>query len=169
MSQALKYFEAMKAKKIPPTPYLYTTIIDGFASEDDYKNMKKFFAKMTEDNLTPDVPIYNVFIKFFVNKKDEENTLKYYEALKAASLQPDTSTLNLLIQLYASLGKVTTMEELFEQMKDKVKPNRITYTTLIEAFHSAKDNASMAKYPKTAEAMDRIKLYWRFYRNIVAA
>lgn len=91
--------------------------------------------KYIESKLPACNHLYNVIIRACIMINDATGIKDCIGAMKRHGLTPDINTFNILIEYYRSLGHPLQCEKLLSKMiKTNIKPDHITYSTLLAAF-----------------------------------
>lgn len=101
----------------------------------------KAFRRMEEMGIEPTSFTYNQLQSCFAKTKNIDMVLKLIdEAQSKYGIVPCKFSYNNIINCYARLNQPNEAENVFREMVDKgLKPDIVTYTTLIDAFKRAKD------------------------------
>eukprot|EP01006_Ploeotia_vitrea_P019100 TRINITY_DN51183_c0_g2_i1.p1 TRINITY_DN51183_c0_g2~~TRINITY_DN51183_c0_g2_i1.p1 ORF type:complete len:798 (-),score=74.75 TRINITY_DN51183_c0_g2_i1:96-2489(-) len=90
------------------------------------------FDDMKQQGVEPDLQAYNIMLQYCAAMRDKRKSLKFFEELKIRGLDADVDTYNALMSVFAESGDELIFK-VFEEMNDnKIKPNHVTFSTLIK-------------------------------------
>ena len=120
-----------------PNKITWCLLMDGFANQKDWRGVRSLMAEMRDAGLSVGVMEYNALVKAYIAAGDlvgaQETT---YEEMLEVRVPPDANTYNMLIHGLASKkGKSREARGVLDRMvRQGVKPNRVTYASLINAY-----------------------------------
>ena len=146
ITEAIGFFEEMKAAKIKPNRITYNSLIDTCVKTNKMNIAWKFYDEMIRNEILPDNFTYSILINGIkstnTNKEELLKTINLLEKLEklGGQFQPDEILYNSLIDACVKFNEINKALCLFEEMKKKnIEPSAITYGILIKAFGKMND------------------------------
>ncbi|CAK7354240.1 unnamed protein product [Dovyalis caffra] len=160
IDEAFQTLESVELGTAVGSPKLSAPIIFGLLnaliSAGDLRRAKGLLARygyLLHEGCNPSISIYNLLMKGYINAGCPENALTVRDQILELGLTPDRLTYNTLIFACVKTGKLDAAMQFFDEMKDKAQnfsrdklyPDVVTYTTLLQGFGGAKDLLSVQK------------------------
>jgi len=113
---------------------IYSTILKGFAKEQDIKSVFLVFAEMTERTISCNVITFNTMIDACARCGCMDRAPQLLESMRKEGVEPDLVTYSSLVKGYSLAGDVRRGFKVFEEMKSsgKVLPDEIMYNVLLD-------------------------------------
>ena len=135
VSQAEGLVRLWKAK-VQPNTVVYSTLIHGWAKQNDAKRAMAIFAQMRQEGVTCNAVTYNCMIHACVRVSDMDAALGLLEDMKSANsslIKPDKFTYSTIIKGYCCKGDMDQALLLFQSMLDEdIAPDLVIYNTLLD-------------------------------------
>merc|ERR1719321_425320 len=113
---------------------IYSTILKGFAKEQDIKGVFLIFSEMTERAIPCNVITYNTIIDACARCWSMDRVPKLLEHMRKECVEPGLVTYSSLVKGYSLAGDVRRGFKVFEEMKSsgKLVPDEIMYNVLLD-------------------------------------
>jgi len=113
---------------------IYSTILKGFAKEQDIKGIFLIFTEMSERAIPCNVITYNTMIDACARCWCMDRVPQVLESMRKECVEPDLVTYSSLIKGYCLAGDAHRGFKVFEEMKStgKVLPDEIIYNVLLD-------------------------------------
>merc|ERR1719159_1844353 len=113
---------------------IYSTILKGFAKEQDIKGVFLIFTEMTERAIPCNVITYNTIIDACARCWCMDRVPQVLKSMRKECVEPDLVTYSSLIKGYCLAGDAHRGFKVFEEMKStgKVLPDEIIYNVLLD-------------------------------------
>ncbi|KAJ6383134.1 hypothetical protein OIU77_031544 [Salix suchowensis] len=160
IDEAFQILESVEMGTAVGSPKLSAPMIFGLLnaliSAGDIRRAKGLLARygyLLHESRNPSILIYNLLMKGYIGAGCPEDALPVHEEILELGLTPDRLTYNTLISACVKAGKLDDAMRFFDEMKDKAQnfsrdklyPDVVTYTTLLQGFGGAKDLLSVQK------------------------
>ncbi|KAF0984280.1 hypothetical protein FDP41_007457 [Naegleria fowleri] len=120
-----------------PNTKIYNIVMDYFVNKGSYTKAEEIYRSIKE----PDTHSHNIILKAYTQIQD---TLKL--ARHVQQHPPDIYTYNTLLTKYAKLGDISTVENIFNMMKDR---SFDTYNIMLMAYNKAGRNDKALEFYQT--------------------
>jgi pentatricopeptide repeat protein len=120
---------------ITPNTVVYSTLIHGWAKNNDAKNAMQVFERMRAENVPCNAVTFNCLIHACIRVGDIDGGLNLLHTMKQPpnSVQPDKFTYSTIIKGYCGRGDMETALMLFECMLGEgLTPDLVIYNTLLD-------------------------------------
>jgi pentatricopeptide repeat protein len=147
--------------RVKPNTVVYSTLIHGWAKENDSKRALAIFNQMRSERVVCNAVTYNCVIHACVRSGDMQGSLDLLREMKASgSVRPDKFTYSTIIKGYCSRGEIDSALFLFdEMMREKLAPDLVIYNTLL-------DGCVKTRHPEVCdELLEDMISKWRIYPN----
>merc|ERR1719321_1364432 len=113
---------------------IYSTVLKGFAKEQDIKGFFLIFTEMTERSIPCNVITFNTMIDACARCGCMDRVPHLLESMRKEGVEPDLVTYSSLVKGYSLAGDVRRGFKVFEEMKSsgKVLPDEIMYNVLLD-------------------------------------
>jgi pentatricopeptide repeat protein len=113
---------------------IYSTILKGFAKEQDIKRVFGIYAEMSKRAIPCNVITYNTMIDACARCWCMDRVPQLLESMRKESVEPDLVTYSSLVKGYSLAGDVRRAFSIFEEMKSsgKIQPDEIMYNVLLD-------------------------------------
>jgi len=113
---------------------IYSTILKGFAKEQDIKGVFLIFTEMTARAIPCNVITYNTMIDACARCWCMDRVPQLLDSMRKECVEPDLVTYSSLVKGYSLAGDVRRAFKVFEEMKSsgKVLPDEIMYNVLLD-------------------------------------
>ena len=152
LSKAFQLFEQMKAQKMKLNDVTYGCLLDACVKNDRMDLTSVLVNKMKQDNIVLNTILYTTMIKGFSKSGDLEEALHIFKVMKESpKAQPSLITYNCIIDACVKNENIMKANELFEELYYKnsaIRPDLITFSTIIKGFCRRKDNDRAYHYMK---------------------
>lgn len=122
--------------KVQPNTVVYSTLIHGWAKQNDAKRAMAIFAQMRQEGVTCNAVTYNCMIHACVRVCDMDAALALLDDMKSAGsslIKPDKFTYSTIIKGYCCKGDMDQALELFDSMlHEDIAPDLVIYNTLLD-------------------------------------
>ncbi|KAJ6743795.1 hypothetical protein OIU85_017698 [Salix viminalis] len=160
IDEAFQILESVEMGTAVGSPKLSAPMIFGLLnaliSAGDIRRAKGLLARygyLLHESCNPSILIYNLLMKGYIGAGCPEDALPVHDEILELGLTPDRLTYNTLIYACVKAGKLDAAMRFFDEMKDKAQnfsrdklyPDVVTYTTLLQGFGGAKDLLSVQK------------------------
>ncbi|KAJ6329848.1 hypothetical protein OIU76_008636 [Salix suchowensis] len=160
IDEAFQILESVEMGTAVGSPKLSAPMIFGLLnaliSAGDIRRAKGLLARygyLLHESRNPSILIYNLLMKGYIGAGCPEDALPVHDEILELGLTPDRLTYNTLISACVKAGKLDDAMRFFDEMKDKAQnfsrdklyPDVVTYTTLLQGFGGAKDLLSVQK------------------------
>uniref|UniRef100_A0A6N2N8F6 CBS domain-containing protein n=1 Tax=Salix viminalis TaxID=40686 RepID=A0A6N2N8F6_SALVM len=160
IDEAFQILESVEMGTAAGSPKLSAPMIFGLLnaliSAGDIRRAKGLLARygyLLHESRNPSILIYNLLMKGYIGAGCPEDALPVHDEILELGLTPDRLTYNTLISACVKAGKLDDALRFFDEMKDKAQnfsrdklyPDVVTYTTLLQGFGGAKDLLSVQK------------------------
>ncbi|EER17180.1 pentatricopeptide repeat-containing protein, putative [Perkinsus marinus ATCC 50983] len=165
---------------VPPNTVIYSTLIHGWAKQNDANRARSIFALMRDENVLCNAVTFNCLIHACVRVGDMQGALELLDAMKlqaAANADvvgsqdsdhaggllvplPDKFTYSTIIKGYCARGEMEQSLQMFDTMLgDGLQPDLVIYNTLL-------DGCVKRRYHGTCERLlDDMTNYWKIQPN----
>jgi len=147
--------------KIRPNTVVYSTLIHGWAKENDSKKALSIFEQMRAERVPCNAVTYNCVIHACVRAGDMQGSLDLLREMKeAGSVRPDKFTYSTIIKGYCGRGEIDLALYLFEEMlREKLAPDLVIYNTLLDGCVKTRNTAVCD------ELLEDMISRWRIFPN----
>lgn len=146
-------------EKVRPNTVVYSTLIHGWAKQNDAKRALKVFNQMQAENVPCNAVTYNCMIHACVRVGDLQGSLDLLSTMKKR-IRPDKFTYSTIIKGYCGRGDVESALILFEEMLgDHLVPDLVIYNTLLDGCVKTRHNNICDEL--LCDMVDK----WRIYPN----
>jgi len=113
---------------------IYSTILKGFAKQQDIKRVFSIFKEMNERSIPCNVITYNTMIDACARCSSMDRVSKLLENMHKENVEPDLVTYSSLVKGYSLAGDVRRGFKVLEEMKSssKLVPDEIMYNVLLD-------------------------------------
>ncbi len=120
--------------KVRPNTVVYSTLIHGWAKENDAKRALAIFHQMQKEQVACNAVTYNCVIHACVRAGDMQGSLSLLGTMKlTGDVCPDKFTYSTIIKGYCSRGEIEAALFLFDEMlAEKLAPDLVIYNTLLD-------------------------------------
>ena len=132
--------------RISPNTVVYSTLIHGWAKQNDAKRALGIFNQMRSENVPCNAVTYNCMIHACVRVGDMQGALDLLSSMKNhETVKPDKFTYSTIIKGYCGRGEIENALYLFESMlNESLAPDLVIYNTLLDGcvktrFHEVCD------------------------------
>lgn len=128
--------------KIRPNTVVYSTLIHGWAKQNDAKRAMSIFKQMQQENVACNAVTYNCMIHACVRSGDLQGSLELLGAMKRnPSLRPDKFTYSTIIKGYCGQGDIQNALVMFQEMLgENLAPDLVIYNTLLDGCVKTRQN-----------------------------
>ncbi|KAH8504017.1 hypothetical protein H0E87_011600 [Populus deltoides] len=160
IDEAFQILESVEMGTAVGSPKLSAPMIFGLLnaliSAGDIRRAKGLLARygyLLHESCNPSILVYNLLMKGYISAGCPQDALPVHDEILELGLTPDRLTYNTLISACVKAGKLDAAMQFFDEMKDKAQnfsrdklyPDVVTYTTLLQGFGGAKDLLSVLK------------------------
>ncbi|XP_011045813.1 PREDICTED: pentatricopeptide repeat-containing protein At5g10690 [Populus euphratica] len=160
IDEAFQILESVEMGTAVGSPKLSAPMIFGLLnaliSAGDIRRAKGLLARygyLLHESCNPSILVYNLLMKGYISAGCPQDALPVHDEILELGLTPDRFTYNTLISACVKAGKLDAAMQFFDEMKDKSQnfscdklyPDVVTYTTLLQGFGGAKDLLSVLK------------------------
>lgn len=132
MMSVLKY---MKRRFFSPTAVTSNIIIECFGRAGNIEKMEYYFRLMKIQGVKPNSITYCSLVNGYSKAGLLDKVPGIIRQTENTDVVLDTPFFNCVVSAYAKSGDIKIMEEMLELMKEKkCKPDKVTYTTMIQAY-----------------------------------
>lgn len=145
MMSVLKY---MKKHFFSPTVVTFNIIIESFGRAGNIEKMEYYFRLMKIQGVKPNPITYCSLVNGYSKAGFLDKVPGIIRQTENTDVVLDTPFFNCVIDAYAKSGDIKIMEEMLQLMKEKkCKPDKVTYTTMIQAYnvHGMDEAANLLK------------------------
>lgn len=129
--------EFMEKRFFSPTIVTNNIIIEAFGRAGNIEKMDEYFKKMKHEGMKPNSITYCSLVSAYSKAGLTMKIESILRHVENSDVVLDTPFFNCIINAYGQAGDLDKMCELFLAMKEKkCKPDKITYTTMIQAYNS---------------------------------
>eukprot|EP01080_Neovahlkampfia_damariscottae_P006069 gene6069-10077_t len=146
MVAASNFLNELERFGFEPTIEIYTSLISGYFANEDFKRAIEIFEILKIKNLPIDGFVYGIMISGCSTSKIYDKAETFYQEMVQKEVIPTTVAFNVFLSKLCLGKKVESALKYFKEQKDKVKIDKISYTTLI---HGLLENEK----PKEAEEL----------------
>ncbi|CAH2077142.1 unnamed protein product [Thlaspi arvense] len=133
----LDKLKLMKAKGISPTLETYTSVVKCLCSCGKLEEAEALLETMVETGISPSSATYNCFFKEYRGRKDANGAMNLYRKMRNGLCKPNTQTYNVLLGTFINLGKMETVKEVWDDLKEsETGPDLDSYTSLVHGLCS---------------------------------
>jgi pentatricopeptide repeat protein len=146
---------------IRPNTVVYSTLIHGWAKENDSKRALAIFEQMRAERVPCNVVTYNCVIHACVRAGDMQGSLDLLHEMKeTGSVRPDKFTYSTIIKGYCGRGEIDAALFLFNEMlREKLAPDLVIYNTLLDGCVKTRHTAVCD------ELLEDMISRWRIFPN----
>ena len=147
--------------KVKPNTVVYSTLIHGWAKENDSRRALAIFNQMRSERVVCNAVTYNCVIHACVRSGDMQGSLDLLREMKSSgTVRPDKFTYSTIIKGYCGRGEIDSALYLFQEMlREKLAPDLVIYNTLL-------DGCVKTRHPEVCdELLDDMISKWRIYPN----
>ncbi|XP_042489448.1 pentatricopeptide repeat-containing protein At3g22670, mitochondrial-like [Macadamia integrifolia] len=144
MDKAWWTMEEMKRHGFQPCVVSYTSLIEAYCCEKDFRKVYAILDEMQAKGCSPNVITYTIIMHSLGKAKETHEAVEIYDRMKRNGCVPDTSFYNSLIYILSKAGRFQDARGIYEEIsKSGNTPNVTTYNTLISAAceHSQEEMA----------------------------
>ena len=148
--------------KVSPNTVVYSTLIHGWAKQNDAKRALNIFNQMRAEKVPCNAVTYNCMIHACVRVGDMQGSLDLLAAMQEApsALRPDKFTYSTIIKGYCGRGEIENALFLFESMlRERLVPDLVIYNTLLDGCVKTRHNEVCDKL------LDDMVSQWRIHPN----
>lgn len=147
--------------KVRPNTVVYSTLIHGWAKQNDAKRALAIFDQMRNEGVPCNAVTYNCMIHACVRVGDMQGALELLSAMKETSaLRPDKFTYSTIIKGYCGRGEIESALFLFSEMlAENLTPDLVIYNTLLDGCVKTRHNEVCDKL------LDDMTTRWRIQPN----
>ncbi|KAJ7560384.1 hypothetical protein O6H91_04G126900 [Diphasiastrum complanatum] len=136
--QALQLFHQMRCEGVKPDKITLLAALNACANPSALAEGKMIHDLIVKDGFNLDIVVGNMLVKMYSKCGSIDDSRKIFDTLS----KRDMVSWNAMISAYAKLGQRKQALLIFEQMKQEgLKPNKITYISLLSAYSSPTDLA----------------------------
>lgn len=143
-NEAYAVMNAMSEQGMPPTKYLLSAVLSGYASKGQVEQAQNKLETIPE--FLHDISLYNCIIHGYCNNGQWNEAYKVLEIIKSKNIVPDIVTFNTLLSgldQEVEDGK-TAIQTILRQMKSlDITPNIVTYKILLRKYAQFPDGLPM--------------------------
>ncbi len=120
--------------KVRPNTVVYSTLIHGWAKENDSNKALAIFEQMQRERVACNAVTYNCVIHACVRAGDMQGSLDLLRSMKqTGDVSPDKFTYSTIIKGYCGRGEMDSALFLFDEMLgQKLAPDLVIYNTLLD-------------------------------------
>lgn len=138
--KAFKIFEQMKINKLKINDVTYGCLLDACVKNNRIDLALVLFEKIKQDNITLNTILYTTLIKGFSRANKLAEALEIFCTMKLnPKTYPNLITYNCILDACVKMQAFDKALILFEEMKQTINPDLITYSTLIKGFSKIGD------------------------------
>ncbi|XP_078159957.1 protein LOW PHOTOSYNTHETIC EFFICIENCY 1, chloroplastic-like [Carex rostrata] len=133
---AVKIFQVMVQEGEKPTVHSYGALLNALGKGKLYDEAIRVWDHMLKVGVQPNLHAYTILASIYAQKGDHDTVELVLQEMTAAKIEPTVVTFNAIISscLKGQMG-ATAAYEWFHKMKGRnVKPNEVSYETLIGAL-----------------------------------
>lgn len=140
-------WEQMKRENIKPDSIAYCAMLDVYFRAKDYQKALRIFEKMRQDNIPMTEIVFNRIINGLLWNNRVDEAISIYRQMHTMNVRPCISTFNILIRglLYYKKYETLIAEILNDMRMQKIAPDVVTLTTLIERYFAKGDLDSVGR------------------------
>ncbi|KAL3501058.1 hypothetical protein ACH5RR_035507 [Cinchona calisaya] len=138
--------QEMKGHGCRPTVISYSTIIQFYCHQFNFRRVHELLDEMQDQRCTPNVVTYTTIMHSLTKSEAFEESLKIVDRMKSSGCKPDTLFYNVLLHTLGRAGRVHEAIHVFkvEMPQMKVAPNTSTYNTAIAMLcHHGQEEAAL--------------------------
>ncbi len=125
---------------VRPDLYTFHLMMRACERNSDYKTAFHLYAQMKElFGLYPDLALYNTLIGYCAPLNDQLTASFIVEEMRDRCIDLDVHTYNCLMNVFSQSSYEVNLQMFEDMVKRKIRPNRRTYNTLMEACQKAGD------------------------------
>ncbi|KAB8089886.1 hypothetical protein EE612_014917, partial [Oryza sativa] len=169
MMSVLKY---MKKHFFSPTVVTFNIIIESFGRAGNIEKMEYYFRLMKIQGVKPNPITYCSLVNGYSKAGFLDKVPGIIRQTENTDVVLDTPFFNCVIDAYAKSGDIKIMEEMLQLMKEKkCKPDKVTYTTMIQAYnvHGMDEAANLLKMEVGMVDGKLLVSVFHFYSKLVFA
>ena len=150
--KSLELLKEMGTKGIKPNVSTFNTLICAAVSNDDQQAASKLFKLMVDLKVDPDRMTFTTIMKNFSNLRRPDEVARVFQQLDESPFGgADKIAFNCLIGAYGKVGQTMEAEQVYNKMiKRGIKPDRVTFNSLVRAFCSKKDTKNALVFIRRA-------------------
>jgi pentatricopeptide repeat domain-containing protein 1 len=133
LSKAFETFEEMKRRNLKPNDVTFGCLLDACVRAGEVEMAQEVFTNMQVEGIALNTILYTTMIKGFSKTLNLPKALGVFEAMKKdASVEPNNVTYNSLLDCAVRCEDMATASKLFQEMKERMQPDLISYSTIIK-------------------------------------
>jgi pentatricopeptide repeat protein len=150
--KSLELLKEMGTKGIKPNSSTFNTLISAAASNGDSQAASKLFNLMVDLKVEPDRMTFTTIMKNFSDLRMPDEVARVFKQLDASAFGgADKIAFNCLIGAYGKAGQLAEAEAAYYKMMNRsIKPDRVTFNSLVRACCSEKSMKSAVMFIKMA-------------------
>ncbi|CAH8375587.1 unnamed protein product [Eruca vesicaria subsp. sativa] len=135
----------MKVAEFVPDVVTYTSFVEGYCKEGDFRRVDEILEEMRERGCKPNVVTYTIVMHALGKARQVGEALGVYEKMKEDGCVPDAKFYSSLIHILSKTGRFKDAAEVFEDMtKQGVSRDVLVYNTMISsAVHHSRDEMAL--------------------------
>ncbi|KAI8815923.1 uncharacterized protein EV422DRAFT_335852 [Fimicolochytrium jonesii] len=144
-------------EKIPIV--IFNTLMEAYLKKLMIAEMEHLFIQLDEHKTLPNIITYHIMLDGYAKTGDAPHALALIQRMRSEvetrhrpDCAPNTVTLNIVMDLFRNLDQVENAVAIFHELtanvdkSQRIRPDKITFTTLIDAFRRRNDLDSMNTY-----------------------
>lgn len=137
-------FREMREVGIKPNIFVYNALLEALGKTGKPGLARSLFEEMTAEGVEPNARTLTAVAKIYGRARWGRDALQLWEQMRQKKIPADSILCNTLLSMCADVGLVAEAEQLFEEMKDPElsdvpKPDKWSYTAMINIYGSIKD------------------------------
>lgn len=155
-------FDEMVENELQPDAYSFNTLVTSALRNDKVEEAMEYAAEMEKYSIPWTVHTYGALIHYYLKHNQAEQAWDYYKEMLDRGLEPPVAVRTSIIQFHL---KHDNMEDAMAQFQDAKnathpagRPNRFTYSLLIDKFASKNDVENAQLLLDEARANEYVRL-----------
>ncbi|KAF7732806.1 hypothetical protein EC973_000081 [Apophysomyces ossiformis] len=123
-----------KPHGVKPTEVSYNILIRSFVRDNDPKSALELLNLMKKAGLKPDATSFSPLLSYYADRGDVSNAQRIARHMSASHIEPSPHTYTILLEAYAKANDTEGAERVFNQLKQRWRPNTFAFNSLLYGF-----------------------------------
>ncbi|CAN6216325.1 unnamed protein product [Urochloa humidicola] len=153
LEEAFRCIRQMKDAGVIPNVVIFNTLLKGFLDANDMAAVNNILGLMEQFGIKPDIVTYSHQLNTFSSLGHMAKCMKVFDKMIEAGIEPDPQVYSILAKGYVRAQQPEKAELLLQMSQLGVRPNVVTFTTVISGWCSMADMESAIRvYEKMRKA-----------------
>lgn len=149
-------YSYMTKAGIETNKYHHTSVIRALCSSNCFEEVEEYINHVKPGERT-NLYLWHALLKGYGDDNQEDKMFEVLSRMKEAGLRPDIVTYNTIIGCLGLMGKLTEMEQKFEEMKSEFTPDHVAFVHRLKAYMKGKD---LEKFEGVLRELEEAGISW---------